>query len=185
MGFGRIAALFGFSATETDGAASSTSGTSESGEAGAEPSSSGSRSFLPYQQHVDPDQLVAQLHTVISSVRQLNDFAARQGAALSVSSAGNQLRNAVGCLGNLLSTTDARVLENNAIPQLQEAETVISSVETTINNVRAAAETMIASLPEPQASRARDASEAFQTAMTVSIGQVRGSLTPILHSANA
>jgi len=125
------------------------------------------------QQSADVTQ---QLATMITAVRQLNENAIQQGAAISVSEAGNQLKNAVTGLGHLLATVDAQGLANKAQSQIKQANEVVDSVEAGIAGTQSATEQLLRNMPAQQAQYAQEVSQRFQTDMRNALDKVRGSL---------
>lgn len=125
----------------------------------------------------DPNDITAQLQTMVSAVRALNDNAVQQGAAVVVSAAGTELRNAVTALGHLLAAVDAQALAQGAAAPVREAATVIDSVEAGVAGSQSAAELVMRTLPALQAQRAQEATDRFQSEMRAAIGQVRGVLS--------
>lgn len=127
-------------------------------------------------QHNDPNTLAAQLHTMVGAVRALNDHAVQQGAAVAVSPAGPQLKNAVTALGHLLAAVDAQALAHGAAAPVREASGVIDAVEAGLAGSQAAAEQLMRNLPAHQTFRAREALDTFQTDMQAAVSHVRGAL---------
>ncbi|CAA7620154.1 hypothetical protein [Magnetospirillum sp. UT-4] len=120
--------------------------------------------------------ITQQLQTMISAVRTLNENAVQQGAAVAVSQAGTQLKNAVAGLGHLLAVVDAQSLGQSALPQLKQAGEVVDVVEAGLAGTQAAAEQVLRHLPAQQALAAQAATERFQTEMRAALDQVRGAL---------
>jgi hypothetical protein len=120
--------------------------------------------------------IAAQLQTMVGAVRVLNENALQQGAALAVSQAGGELKNAVSGLGHLLSAVNAQALANGAAAPVREAATVIDGVEAGLAGTQAAAEQLIRHLPATQSQRAREVSDTFQAEMRAAIRQVRDAL---------
>lgn len=118
-----------------------------------------------------------QLQTMVSAVRQLNDNAVQQGAAVAVSPAGAQLKNAVTGLGHLLATIDSGAVTEGTTRQLHEAGKVMDSVEAGIVGAQAAAEQMARQMPAQQAQYALETSQRFQKDMRNALDQVRGTLS--------
>ena len=125
------------------------------------------------QQTADVTQ---QLATMITAVRQLNENALQQGAAISVSEAGTQLKNAVTGLGHLLATVDAQGLANKAQNQIKQANEVVDSVEAGIAGTQSATEQLLRNMPAQQAQYAQEVSQRFQADMRNALDRVRGSL---------
>lgn len=124
----------------------------------------------------DPSDIAAQLQTMVSAVRSLNENAVQQGAAVVVSAAGTQLHNAVSALGHLLAAVDAQAMAKGASGPVREAATVVDSVEAGLAGTQNAAEQVMRNLPALQAQRAQEASDRFQANMRDAIRQVRGTL---------
>jgi hypothetical protein len=120
--------------------------------------------------------IAAQLQTMVGAVRILNENALQQGAAVAVSQAGGELKNAVSGLGHLLSAVSAQALANGAAAPVREASKVIDGVEAGLAGSQAAAEQLIRNLPAAQSQRAQEASDKFQADMRAAITQVRGAL---------
>lgn len=124
----------------------------------------------------DAADIAAQLQTMVGAVRVLNDTALQQGAAIAVSQAGGELKNAVTGLGHLLSAVSAQALANGAAAPVREAAKVIDGVEAGLAGTQAAAQQVIAALPAAQSQRAQEVSDKFQSEMRAAIRQVRGAL---------
>lgn len=124
----------------------------------------------------DANDLAAQLQTMVTAVRALNENAVQQGAALAVSPEGSELKNAVSGLGHLLSAVNAQALANGAAAPVREAAKVIDGVEAGVAGTQVAAEQLIGHLPAAQAQRAKEVSDRFQADMRQAIQQVRGAL---------
>ena len=177
MGIGRIASFLGSlsPASESAAAAAATDETLPESQRLAEGTDGASdrRRYSDSQQTADITQ---QLQTMIGAVRQLNENAIQQGAAISVSDAGTQLKNAVSGLGHLLATVDAQGLFKQAQAQIKQANEVVDSVEAGIAGTQAATDQLLRQIPPQQAQFAQEASQRFQTEMRNAIGQVRGTL---------
>ncbi|MBC7951203.1 MAG: hypothetical protein H7Z12_05180 [Rhodospirillaceae bacterium] len=128
------------------------------------------------RQRGDQHPLAAQLQTMVSAVRALNDNAAEQGAAVAVSPAGPQLKNAVTALGHLLAAVDAQAMAHGAAAPVREASGVIDAVEAGLAGSQASAEQVMRHLPAHQAFRARETLANFQTDMQSAVSQVREAL---------
>lgn len=176
MGIGRIASFLSSlsPASESASAAAAADETLPESQRQAESSAgTGDRRSRDSQQSNDITQ---QLQTMIGAVRQLNEHAIQQGAAISVSDAGTQLKNAVSGLGHLLATVDAQVLASKAQTQIRQANEVVDSVEAGIAGTQAATEQLLRTMPAQQAQYAQETSQRFQVEMRKAIDQVRGTL---------
>ncbi|MBR9972386.1 hypothetical protein [Magnetospirillum sulfuroxidans] len=122
------------------------------------------------------NDITQQIQTMIAAVRQLNDNAVQQGAAVAVSSAGAQLKNAVTGLGHLLAMADAQTLASGAASQIKQANEVVDAVEAGIVGTQAATEQLLRNMPAQQAQYAQETSQRFQVEMRNALDQVRGSL---------
>ena len=129
--------------------------------------------------HGDPSGIAAQLQTMVSAVRTLNDNAIQQGAAVAVSAAGTELRNAVTGLGHLLAAVDAQALANGAAAPVKEAAGLMDAVETGLAGTQVATEQVLRNLPALQAARAQETADRFQSEMRGAIRQVRSVLTDL------
>ena len=128
------------------------------------------------RQQNDSNHIAAQLQTMVGAVRALNDNATEQGAALAVSPAGLQLKNAVIGLGHLLAAVDGRAMATGAAAPVREAANVADAVETSLAATQSAAAQLLRSLPAEQAERIRSVSDGFQRDMRTALAQVRDAL---------
>jgi len=127
----------------------------------------------------DPNEIAAQLQTMVNAVRTLNENAVQQGAAVAVSAAGTQLRNAVVGLSHLLAAVDAQAMATGAATPVREAAEVIDAVEAGVAGTHATTEQVLRNLPVLQAQRAQEASDRFQAEMRGAIRQVRSVLSDL------
>lgn len=179
MGIGRIASLFSSLSPASDAAAASgTDSVPEDVERKTEASSE-QASLADKERHGDPNGIAAQLQTMVNAVRTLNENAIQQGAAVALSAAGTELRNAVTGLSHLLAAVDANAMASGAAGPVREAGQVIDGVEAGLAGTQAAAEQMMRNLPVVQAQRAEEVSNRFQADMRTAIRQVRGVLTDL------
>lgn len=181
MGIGRIASFLSSLSPAADAAAATATADQvpEESERRADALSE-QPSLADQQRHGgDPNDIAAQLQTMVSAVRTLNENAIQQGAAVAVSAAGTELRNAVTGLSHLLAAVDAQALANGAAAPVREAAAVIDGVESGLAGTQAAAEQVMRNLPVVQAQRAQDASDRFQAEMRDAIRQVRGVLSDL------
>lgn len=174
MGIGRIASFLSSLSPASDAAAGADQ-VPEQPERRAEALGE-QPSLADKERHGDPNDIAAQLQTMVSAVRTLNENAIQQGAAVAVSAAGTELRNAVTGLSHLLAAVDAQAMANGAAAPVREAATVIDGVEAGIAATQAAAEQLVRTMPAAQAQRAQHASDRFQSEMQTAIRQVRGVL---------
>lgn len=124
--------------------------------------------------------IALQLQTMIAAVRSSHQVAAEQGAAMAVSPAGTQLKNAVTGLGHILAVVDAEAMAHGAAAQVREAGEVIDAVESGLAGLQTTSAQIIAQLPAQQAAAARQAGERFQADMQRALGQVRGVLGSLM-----
>lgn len=177
MAIGKITSLFSSLSPAADAtAATGADEVPEESERRTEASSE-QASLADKERHGDPNSIVAQLQTMVSAVRTLNENAIQQGAAVAMSAAGTELRNAVTGLSHLLAAVDSQAMANGAARPVREAGTVIDAVETGMASTQATAEQVIRSLPVAQAQRAEEVSNRFQADMRSAIRQVRGMLS--------
>lgn len=120
--------------------------------------------------------ITQQLQTMIAAVSQLNDNAVQQGAAIAVSPAGTQLKNAVTGLGHLLATVDVKSVDSGAATQIKRANDVVDAVEAGIAGTQAATDQLLRQMAPQQAQYAQETSQRFQTDMRNALSQVRGTL---------
>lgn len=179
MGIGRIASLFSSLSPASDAAAAASAEDIPENNDQRTEAASEQASLADKERHGDPNGIAAQLQTMVNAVRTLNDNAVQQGAAVAVSAAGTQLRNAVTGLSHLLAAVDAQALANGAAGPVREAATVIDGVEAGLAGTQAAAEQVLRNLPVAQALRAEEASNRFQADMRNAIRQVRGVLSDL------
>lgn len=121
-----------------------------------------------------------QLQTMISAVRTSHEVAVEQGAAMAVSSAGTQLKNAVTALGHILAVVDAEAMAQGAVAQVREADQVIDAVEAGLVGAQSNAAQVLGNLPAPQAAAARQAGAQFQAEMKLALTQVRSTLGSLM-----
>lgn len=180
MGIGRIASFLSSLSPAADAAASTALAEQvpEESERRAD-ALSDQPSLSDQQRHGDPNDIAAQLQTMVSAVRTLNENAIQQGGAVAVSAAGTELRNAVTGLSHLLAAVDAQALANGAVTPVREASAVIDGVEAGLVGTQAATEQVLRNLPAVQAQRAQDTADRFQADMRAAIGQVRGVLSDL------
>lgn len=136
-------------------------------------------SLADKERHGDPNGIATQLLTMVSAVRTLNENAIQQGAAVAMSAAGTELRNAVTGLSHLLAAVDAQAMANGAAGPVREAGKVMDVVETGMASTQATAEQVMRNLPIAQAQRAAEVSNRFQADMRTAIRQVRGVLSDL------
>lgn len=127
-----------------------------------------------------PSAIAQQLQTMIAAVRSSHQVAAEQGAAMAVSPAGTQLKNAVTGLGHILAVVDAEAMVKGAAAQVREASEVIDAVESGLLGLQSTSQQIIAQLPAQQAAVARQAGDRFQADMRQALGQVRGVLGSLM-----
>lgn len=177
MGIGKIASFLSSLSPASEAAAATASADQipEESERGATALSEHS-DLDSGPRHGEQHPLAAQLQTMVGAVRALNDNAVEQGAAVAVSPAGPQLRNAVTALGHLLAAVDAQALAHGAAAPVREASSVIDAVEAGLAASQATAEKAMRNLPAHQAFRAREALDTFQADMQAAVNQVRGAL---------
>jgi hypothetical protein len=128
------------------------------------------------RQHADPNHIAFQLQTMVGAVRALNDNAAEQGAALALSPAGLQLKNAVIGLGHLLTAVDGQAMATGAAAPVREAAEVTAAVETSLAASQSAAADILRTLPAEQAERVRSVADGFQRDMRAALAQVHTAL---------
>lgn len=177
MGIGRIASFLSSLSPASESAAAVAAADESLPE--TQRLAEGSGAIGDRNRHGDSQQsadITHQLQTMITAVRQLNENAIQQGAAVSVSDAGTQLRNAVSGLGHLLATVDAQGLFRQAQTQIKQANEVVDSVEAGIAGTQAATDQLLRQMPPQQAQFAQEASRRFQVEMRNAIDQVRGTL---------
>lgn len=177
MGIGRIASLLNGLSPNADAAATTASADAVPDEAERRADALSDQSDLSDRgRRGDPNDIAAQLQTMVTAVRALNENAVQQGAALAVSPAGIELKNAVTGLGHLLAAVNAQALANGAAQPVREAAGVIDAVEAGLAGSQAAAEQMIRAMPVQQAMRVQEISDRFQAEMYDAVRQVRGAL---------
>lgn len=177
MGIGKIASFLSSLSPASEAAATTASADQvpeESAYSATAPSPHADRDRD--RQAGDDHPLAAQLQTMVSAVRALNDNAVEQGAAVAVSPAGPQLKSAVTALGHLLAAVDAQALAHGAAAPVRDASSVMDAVEAGLAGSQAAAEQVIGQLPAHQAFRAREALDSFRMDMQAAVSQVRGTL---------
>ncbi len=175
MGIGRIASfLSSFSATAETVSADEMPDTPE-----RRAQAMGGQADANRHHNQDPNDIASQLQTMLGAVRTLNENAVQQGAAVVMSSAGSEWRNAVSGLGHLLAAVDAKALANGAAAPVREAAQVIDAVEAGLAGTEAATEQVLRNLPALQAQRAQEVSDRFQADMRAAITQVRGVLSEL------
>lgn len=179
MGIGRIASLFSSLSPASDAAAAGNADEVPENSERSTEATSEQASLADRERHGDPNGIAAQLQTMVSAVRTLNENAIQQGAAVAVSAAGTQLRNAVTGLSHLLAAVDAQAMASGAAGPVREAADVIDGVEAGLIGTQAAAEQLMRTLPVAQAMRAEEVSNRFQADMQTAIRQVRGVLTDL------
>ncbi|HLO79021.1 MAG TPA: hypothetical protein VK196_21405 [Magnetospirillum sp.] len=180
MGIGRIASFLSSLSPAADAAAASAAADQVPEERERKTDAlSEQSSTADKERRGDPNDLAAQLQTMVTAVRTLNENAVQQGAAVAVSAAGSELRNAVTGLSHLLAAVDANALANGAATPVREAAGVIDAVESGLVGTQAAAQQVMRNLPAAQAQRAQEASDRFQAEMRGAIKQVRGVLTDL------
>lgn len=174
MGIGRIASFLSSLSPAADAASAAASADELPPDSERRADAASAQSDLNDQRRqADANDIAAQLQTMVGAVRALNDNAIQQGAAVAVSSAGNELRNAVVGLGHLLAAVDAHALAKGAAAPAREAAGVIDAVESGLAGSQAAAEQVMRNLPAVQAARAQEISSRFQAEMRGAIRQVR------------
>lgn len=136
-------------------------------------------SLADKERHGDPNELVAQLQTMVGAVRTLNENAIQQGAAVAMSAAGTELRNAVTGLSHLLAAVDAKAMVNGAAAPAKEAVGLMDAVEAGLVGTQASTEQVLRNLPALQAARAQEIADRFQSDMRGAIRQVRSVLTDL------
>lgn len=184
MGIGKIASFLSALSPSSEAAATTASADQVPEDIGSRATGLSEQSGLTHdQQQGDPNDITAQLQTLVSAVRILNDNAVQQGAAMAMSSAGTQLKNAVSGLGHLLTAVNSQSLAHAAAAPVREAASVIDAVEAGQTGTQAAAEQVMRNLPTQQALRAREASDRFQTDMRTAIDQVRTALSDLKRQA--
>jgi hypothetical protein len=141
--------------------------------------SSEQASLADRQRQGDPSGIAAQLQAMVGAIRTLNDNAIQQGAAVVVSAAGTELRNAVTGLGHLLAGVDAKAMTSGAAAPVREAANLMDAVEAGLAGTQAAAEQVMRTLPAAQAQRAEELSNRFQSEMRSAVRQVRGVLSDL------
>ena len=177
MGIGRIASLLSSLSPASESASAVTASEETLPDSGR--LTEGTGSSHERRQSQDSSQtsdITQQIQTMIAAVRQLNDNAVQQGAAVAVSSAGAQLKNAVTGLGHLLAAVDAQTLAGGAASQIKQANEVVDAVEAGIVGTQAATEQLLRTMPQQQAQYAQETSQRFQVEMRNALDQVRGSL---------
>lgn len=179
MGIGKIASLLSSLSPASDAAPAAPADEVSSEVDRRTTAASEQASLSDKEHHGDPNAVATQLMTMVNAVRTLNDNAVQQGAAVAVSAAGTELRNAVTGLSHILATVDAQALANGAAAPVREASQVIDAVETTVVGTQNAVELVMRNLPLAQAQRAEEASQQFQREMRAAIRQVRGVLTDL------
>lgn len=176
MGIGRIATFLSSLSPGSESAALAASDEVSADSARMTEQSGGTRDRRQPQDSNQTGDITQQLQTMIAAVRQLNDNAVQQGAAVAVSSAGAQLKNAVTGLGHLLAAVDAQVLAGAAQNQVKQANEVVDAVEAGIVGTQAATEQLLRQMPPQQAQYAQETSQRFQAEMRQALDRVRGSL---------
>lgn len=179
MGIGKIASLFSSLSPASDATApSSADQVPEQSDRRTEAASQ-QASLSDKERHGDPNAIAAQLQTMVSAVRTLNENALQQGAAVAVSAAGTELRNAVSALSHLLAAVDAQALANGAAAPAKEAAGVMDAVEAGLAGTQAATEQVLRNLPAQQAAQAQERADRFQSEMRGAIRRVRNVLTDL------
>lgn len=180
MGIGRIASFLSSLSPAADAAAAASASDSVPEELDRRAEALNQQNQLnDDQRRNQANDIALQLQTMVSAVRAVNENAVQQGAAVAVSAAGTELRNAVNALGHLLAAVDAHALASGAAGPVREAAQVIDGVEAGIAGAQAAAEQIMRNLPAAQAERAQMASDQFQAEMRAAIRQVRGVLSDL------
>lgn len=178
MGIGKIASLFSSLSPTANTATGSADEVPQQQDRRAEAASQQS-SLADRERNSDPNAIAAQLQTMVSAVRMLNENAVQQGAAVAMSAAGTQLRDAVNALGHLLAAVDAQALANGAAAPAKEAAGVIDAVEAGMVGTQASTEQVLRNLPALQAARAQETADRFQAEMRGAIRQVRSVLSDL------
>lgn len=181
MGIGRIASFLSSLSPASDAAAAAESAQSPVAEdrRAAEAASAGQEREWRDGRN-GPSDIALQLQTMIAAVRSSHEVAAEQGAAMAVSPAGLQLKNAVTGLGHILAVVDAEAMARGAAAQVREANQVIDAVESGLAGLQSGTQQILAQLPAQQAAAARQAGERFHDEMTRALSQVRGALGSLL-----
>lgn len=175
MALGRIASMFSSLSPASDAAPAAAEELPQDQDRRAE-ALSGQSNLTGQHQNGDANDIATQLQTMVGAVRALNENAVQLGAAVAVSAAGTDLKNAVSGLGHLLSAVNAHAMANGAAAPAREAAKVIDGVEAGLAGSQAAAEQLIGTLPAAQAQRAQELSDRFQSDMRAAVRQVRGAL---------
>ncbi|MCR6630530.1 MAG: hypothetical protein NVV74_11035 [Magnetospirillum sp.] len=180
MAVGRIASLLSSLSPSADAAAAASSADQVPEESERRVDSLSQQEQLDLDRRQgDANDIAAQLQTMVTAVRAINENAIQQGAAMAMSPAGTELRNAVSGLGHLLAAVDAQALAKGAAAPAREAGAVIDAVEAGVAGSQAAAEQLLRSLPAAQAERAQEMSARFQAEMRAAIRQVRTVLSDL------
>ena len=177
MGIGRIASFLSSLSPASESASAVAASDEELPDAGRQ--TEGAGDAQDRRQRQDSQQtgdITQQLQTMIAAVRQLNDNAVQQGAAVAVSPAGTQLKNAVTGLGHLLAAVDSSSVDSSTATQIKHANEAIDAVQTGIAGTQAATEQLIKQMPPQQAQYAQETAQRFQAEMTKAIDQVKGTL---------
>lgn len=178
MGIGRIASFLNSLSPSSDAASAALSADDLGDDAGPLiDSANGVQSNDADRQNKQSSDIPQQLQTMIAAVRQLTENAVQQGAAVAVSSAGSDLKNAVHSLGHLLASVDAQAMANGAATQIKQANDVVDAVESGILGTQAATEQLLRQMPPQQAQYAQETSQRFQSDMRQALEQVRGTLS--------
>jgi hypothetical protein len=179
MGIGRIASFLSSLSPASDAAAATPS-------AGAPIADRHIETATPQQDYErtgspgGASDIAWQLQTMIASVRSSHEVAVEQGAAMAVSSAGTQLKNAVTALGHIFAVVDAEAMAQGAAAQVREADQVIDAVEAGLVGAQSNAAQIISTLPAQQAAAARQAGDQFQADMRQALSRVRSALGTLM-----
>ena len=181
MGIGRIASFLSSLSPGSDAAATVAPTSMESPIADRQAEAAApQQDYERAQAQGGTSDIAFQLQTMIAAVRSSHEVAVEQGAAMAVSSAGTQLKNAVTALGHILAVVDAEAMAQGAAAQVREADQVIDAVEAGLLGAQSNAAQIISQLPAQQAAAARQAGERFQTEMKQALTQVRGALGALM-----
>lgn len=179
MAIGKIASLFSSLSPASDAAAASSADEVPEQRDRRTEAASEQASLADRERNGDPNAIAAQLQTMVSAVRTLNENAIQQGAAVAVSAAGTELRNAVGALSHLLAAVDAQALAHGAAAPAKEAAVLMDAVEAGLAGTQTATEQVLRNLPATQAARAQELADRFQAEMRGAIRRVRNVLSDL------
>lgn len=179
MGIGRIASFLSSLSPGSDAAAATPSAESPVADRQAE-AVTAHQDYERKDPHGGTSDIALQLQTMISAVRSSHEVAVEQGAAVAVSSAGVQLKNAVTGLGHILAVVDAQAMAQGAAAQVREADLLIDAVEAGLVATQTSAAQVLSNLPVQQAAAAREAGDRFQADMRLALTQVRSALGTLM-----